>query len=140
MRHAVIALALLAAACGGPKTTDDPVAQNVIEASSHGTPAAVAAGTCEAKPDFAPVYPDSKLISCTGATGARSGTVLYTSFATPATILAWSKQQATQAGLAIGAEDARSLNAADGNRRTVRIVADPGPEHTTVTVKWSVAS
>ncbi|MDH4746329.1 hypothetical protein OMP43_20070 [Sphingomonas sp. CBMAI 2297] len=142
MRGAVTGLALLAAACGGPRTTNDPAAQNVIEATSKGVPAKVAAGTCNDKPDFVPVYKEAKIISCTSgdvaATGKRSGTVIYTDFAAPPAILAWSKEQAIASGLTPGIEDRKSFSAADGDRRTLRVMAEPGTAVTNVTVNWGV--
>jgi hypothetical protein len=141
MRLAVIAMMLLASACGGPKTTSDPAAQNVIDATSRGTPAAVAAGTCNGKPDFVPVYDDSKVISCTNgdvtATGRRSGTVLYTSFASPSTILTWSKQRAIASGLSLRIEDGGSFSAGEGER-TLRVMATADATHTRVTVNWGM--
>lgn len=142
MRRAAIAMLLLTGACGGgSKTTSDPAAQNVIEATSKGTPAAVAAGTCNDKPDFAPVYADSKVISCTSgdvaATGRRSGTVLYTSFASPSTILTWSKQQAMASGLALRIEDGGSFSAGEGER-SLRVMAAGDATHTRVTVNWGM--
>ncbi|HWU94758.1 MAG TPA: hypothetical protein VN029_04125 [Sphingomonas sp.] len=144
MRGAVIGLALLLAACGGPKTTDDPAAQNVIDAASKGTSAAVAAGTCAGKPDFVPIYKEAKIISCTSgdvaATGKRSGTVIYTDFASPSSILTWSKQQALASGLALSIEDGTSFSAAEGGKRTLRVMAETGTARTNVTVNWGVAN
>ncbi|WP_171015319.1 hypothetical protein [Sphingomonas sp. 1F27F7B] len=142
MRGAVTGLALLAAACGGPKTTNDPAAQNVIEATSKGVPAKVAAGTCNDKPDFVPVYKEAKIISCTSGevavTGKRSGTVIYTDFASPSTILAWSKQRALASGMSLGVEDGKSFSAVEGDRRTLRVMAESGTAVTNVTVNWGV--
>lgn len=144
MRGAVIGLALLAAACGGPKTTDDPAAQNVIDATSKGVPAKVAAGTCNDKPAWVPLYKEAKIISCTsgdvGVTGKRSGTVIYTDFASPSSILAWSKQQALAQGLSLGIEDGRSFNAGQGNTRTLRVMAESATAVTNVTVNWGEAN
>ncbi|MFS2109523.1 hypothetical protein ACCC88_07540 [Sphingomonas sp. Sphisp140] len=142
MRVAVIGLALLAGACGGPRTTDDPAAQNVIDATSKGVPAKVAAGTCNDKPDFVPVYKEAKIISCTSGdvavTGKRSGTVIYTNFASPSTILTWSKQQALAQGLSLRIEDGKSFTAGDGNKRTLRVMAESATAVTNVTVNWGV--
>ncbi len=144
MRGAVIGLAFLLAACGGPKTTDDPAAQNVIDAASKGTSAAVAAGTCASKPDFVPIYKEAKIVSCTSGdvavTGKRSGTVIYTDFASPSTILAWSKQQAMAQGMALSIEDGRSFSAAQGDARTLRVTAESGTARTNVTVNWGVTN
>lgn len=140
MRGAVIGLALLAGACGGPKTTNDPAAQNVIDATSRGVPAAVAAGTCNSKPDFVPVREDAKFISCTSgkALGRTSGTVIYTSTAEPSTVISWAKEQAIRASLALHIEDGGSFTAGD-SKRTLRVAAEPGEARTTVRVNWGVA-
>ncbi|NYT41705.1 hypothetical protein HZY97_13110 [Sphingomonas sp. R-74633] len=144
MRGVVIGLALLAGACGGPKTTNDPAAQNVIDATSKGVPAAVAAGTCDSKPDFVPIFKEAKVISCTSAnvtvTGKRSGTVIYTDFASPSTILTWSKQQAIASGLSLSIEDGKSFSAGEGDKRTLKVMAEAGTATTNVTVNWGVAN
>lgn len=142
MRIAVIGLALLAVACGGPRTTEDPIAQNVVEATAKGTPAAVAAGTCADKPDFVPIYENSKVLSCTHdarSATRRGGRVIYTSVAHPSAILAWSKQQALRSGLDLGVEDGSSINAREGDRRTLRVTASEGVIRTSVTIDWGVA-
>jgi len=144
MRGAVIGLALLAGACGGPRTTNDPAAQNVIDATSKGTPAAVAAGTCNDKPDWVPIYKEAKIISCTSGdvavTGKRSGTVIYTDFGSPSSVLTWSKQQAMAQGLSLSIEDGKSFSAAQGDKRTLRVMAEPGTAVTNVTVNWGAAN
>lgn len=142
MRAALPLLAaLLVAGCGGPKSTSDPAAQNVAEATSKGIPAAVAAGSCAGKPDFVPVYQDAKITSCTSgeAAGKRSGTILYSSVAQPTTILSWSREQALRAGLALRMEDGMSISTGDA-KRTLRVMAMPGTPRNTVTVNWGVAN
>jgi len=144
MRRAVLAIAFLATACGGPKTVDDPAAQNVIDATSKGVPAKVAAGTCNDKPDFVPIYKEAKIISCTSADdavpGKRSGTVIYTDFGSPSSVLSWSKQQAMANGLSLRIEDGRSFTAGDGDKRTLRVSAESGTAVTNVTVNWGMAN
>ncbi|MEP9358998.1 hypothetical protein [Sphingomonas sp. KR3-1] len=144
MRMVVIGLALLAAGCGGPKTTDDPAAQNVIDATSKGVPAKVAAGTCNDKPDWVPIFKEAKIISCTSGdgavTGKRSGTVIYTDFGSPSSVLAWSKQQAIAQGLSLSIEDGKSFSAAQGDTRTLKVTAESGTAVTNVTVNWGAAN
>ncbi|MDG2533703.1 hypothetical protein P6144_08600 [Sphingomonas sp. HITSZ_GF] len=144
MRAAGLSILLLVTACGGPKTTSDPAAQNVIEATSKGTPAAVAAGTCNDKPDWVPIYKEAKIISCTGGdvsvTGRRSGTVIYTDFASPSSVLTWSKQQAMALGLSLSIEDGKSFSASQSNQRTLRVMAESGTAVTNVTVNWGMAN
>jgi hypothetical protein len=142
MRMVVIGLALLAAGCGGPKTTDDPAAQNVIDATSKGVPAKVAAGTCNDRPAWVPIFKEAKIISCTSAdiavTGKHSGTVIYTDFASPSSVLTWSKEQAISAGLALRMEDGKSFSAGEGDKRTLMVIAESGTATTNVTVNWGV--
>jgi hypothetical protein len=142
MRAAVTLILLLASACGGPKTTDDPAAQNVIDATSKGVPAKVATGSCNDKPDWVPIYKEAKIISCTSGdvavTGKRSGTVIYTDFASPSSVLTWSKQQAIASGLSLNIEDGRSFTASEGDKRTLRVSAESGTAVTNVTVNWGV--
>jgi len=141
MRAAPLLLAMLVAGCGGPRSTSDPAAQNVVEATSKGTPAAVAAGSCASKPDFVPVYQDAKITSCTSgeAAGRTSGTILYSSVAQPTTILSWSKEQALRAGLSLRIEDGMSISAGDA-KRTLRVMAMPSTPRNSVTVNWGVAN
>jgi hypothetical protein len=140
MRTAPLALALFASACGGgAQTTSDPQAENVVEAAAKGMPAAVAAGTCDARPDFVPVRDDAKFLSCTsGRSGDKlAGTVLYTTTAEPGAALSWAKEQAIRAGLAMGVEDGTSFLAGDTKRR-LKVTPQAGEARTTMRVEWSV--
>ena len=143
MRKAVLAAGLLLAACGGsPKTTDDPVGQNVAAAAAMGTPAALTAATdCgEAPPKFVPLYADAKITTCvSGPDGQKdhvSGTIVYLTKAKPAEVLGWSRGQANASGLAQRLATDRMYSAGEERRRSIMVVVDTVGGETRVTVNW----
>jgi hypothetical protein len=143
MRNAVLAAGFLLAACGGsPKTTDDPVAQNVAMAAAEGTPAALAAATdCgQAPPKFVPLYADAKITTCvSGADGQKdhvSGTVVYLTAAKPAEVLGWSRGQANASGLVQRLATDKMYSAGEERRRSLMVVVDTINGQTRVTVNW----
>jgi len=143
MRQAVLAAGLLLAACGGsPKTTDDPVGQNVAAAAAEGKPAALTAATdCgQAPPDFVPLYTDAKITTCvSGPDGQEdhvSGTIVYTTSAKPAEVLGWSRGQANASGLAQRMATDKMYSAGEEKRRSLMVVVDTVGGQTRVTVNW----
>jgi hypothetical protein len=143
MRQAVLAAGLLLAACGGsPKTTDDPVGQNVAAAAAEGKPAALTAATdCgQAPPDFVPLYADAKISTCvSGPDGQEthvSGTIVYTTGAKPAEVLGWSRGQANASGLAQRMATDKMYSAGEEKRRSLMVVVDTVDGQTRVTVNW----
>lgn len=143
MRNMVLAAGLLVAACGGsPKTTDDPVGQNVAAAAAEGKPAALTAATdCgQAPPDFVPLYTNAKIISCvSGPDGQQdhvSGTIVYVTNAKPAEVLGWSRGQANASGLAQRLATDRKYSAGEERKRSVMVVVDTIGGQTRVTVNW----
>jgi len=143
MRQAVLAAGLFLAACGGsPKSTNDPVAQNVAAAAAEGTPAALAAATdCgQAPPEFVPLYADAKIVTCvSGPDGQQdhvSGTIVYTTNAKPAEVLGWSRGQANASGLAQRMATDKMYSAGEEKRRSIMVVVDTIDGRTRVTVNW----
>ncbi|MBC9034525.1 hypothetical protein IAG41_19225 [Sphingomonas sp. JC676] len=143
MRQAVLTAGLLLAACGGsPKTTDDPVGQNVAAAAAEGKPAALTAATdCgQAPPDFVPLYTNAKIISCvSGPDGQQdhvSGTIVYVTNAKPAEVLGWSRGQANASGLAQRMATDKMYSAGEERRRSLMVVVDTVDGQTRVTVNW----
>jgi hypothetical protein len=143
MRHLSLIAALPLAACGGVSsdTTNDPVAQNVIEATAQGTPAAIAAATdCGNRPDFVPVYEGAQITTCvSGADGIPrhvSGNIVYLTHAAPAEVLGWSRAQANASGLVPGPSTPTSYSAGEKTERNVRISVEPMNGGTRVTLNW----
>ena len=143
MRQMVLAAGLLVAACGGsPKTTDDPVGQNVAAAAAEGKPAALTAATdCgQAPPNFVPLYADAKITSCvSGPDGQQdhvSGTIVYVTQAKPAEVLGWSRGQANASGLAQRLATDKMYSAGEERRRSLMVEVDTIDGQTRVTVNW----
>jgi hypothetical protein len=143
MRHMVLATGLLVAACGSaPKTTDDPVGQNVAAAAAEGKPAALTAATdCgQAPPNFVPLYADAKITTCvSGPDGQKdhvSGTIVYTTQAKPAEVLGWSRGQANASGLGQRLSTDTMYSAGEERRRSIMVVVDTFNGQTRVTVNW----
>jgi hypothetical protein len=145
MRQAIVMAGLLLAACGSsPKTTDDPVAQNVAVAAAQGTPAAITAATdCgQAPPKFVPLYADAKITTCVsgpdGQNNHVSGTVVYTTAAKPAEVLGWSRGQANASGLVQRLATDKMYSAGEERRRSLMVVVDTINGLTRVTVNWGM--
>ena len=146
MRYFALCPALLLAACGGGEPvndiTNDPVALNVIEATSQGKSAAVAAATdCGNLPDFIPVYAGAQVTTCVSGPDGRSprhvsGSVVYLTDATPSQVLAWSRTHANASGLAHGASSEKTMAAGEQAKRSVTVLAEPFEGRTRVTVNW----
>ena len=150
MRYWPLGLALVLGACGGGDgsgnagvvTTDDPAAQNVVEATANGTPAAVAAATdCSNRPSFVPVYREAQITSCVsgpdGQTRHVSGSIVYTTHTSPGDVLAWSLNQARAASFPDAALQGNKLVTGTQQGRTLMIVSEPYNGATRVTVNWS---
>ena len=150
MRTGLMGLTLLLAACSGEgdgtgnatvASTNDPTAQNVAVAAANGTPAAVAAATdCSNKPSFVPVYREAQITTCIsgpdGQPGHVSGSIGYTTHASPGDVLAWSLDQAKVGGLADAAVQGNKLTTGVHEGRKLMIVAEPYAGATRVTVNW----
>jgi len=143
MRFAALGLAALLSACGGADTatTSNPAAQNVALAAAEGTPAVVTANAeCKAKPDFVPVYGDATVILCTSGAGVQpdheSGTIVYTSSASPKTVLGWSREQANASGLGQRMLTETMYSAGEATRRSIMVMVEPEGAGAKVTVNW----
>jgi hypothetical protein len=144
MRHLLLTLALLTGACGGgagSETTSDPTGQNVAEAASRGTPAAIAAAVdCSNKPDFVPVYEGGQITTCVSSADGTprhvSGTIVYWVKEEPAKVLGWSRAQANASGLGQRLSTATQYSAGEANQRSLLIVVEPMNGGTRATVNW----
>lgn len=138
-----VAVALLAGCGESPdsRTTNDPVALNVIEASAEGTPAAVAAATdCSNRPGFVAVYPGAQITLCLsgpdGLPGHVSGNIVYLTPASVREVLDWSRAQANAAGLVERTLTPTGFTAGEKERRSMTVRIDPVGSETRVTIAW----
>jgi hypothetical protein len=146
MRLVLLAAPLLLAGCGGTgvssDTTNDIVAQNVVEAAANGTPARVAAAVdCNNKPDFVPVQQGAEVTTCiSGPDGVNtrhvSGTIVYLTDDDPRHAIAWSRGQANASGLAPRQASDTRYSAGEEGKRSLMILAEPFEGRTRVTVNW----
>ena len=124
-----IAVAALLAGCGGAKKDAPPTDTEVAGEKD-----------CAKKPDFVPLYSDAKVMLCSAdhveATGKDSGTILYTSAAAPAALLAWSKEQALKAGLAEQLSNPGTFAGGQGDAKTLFVMATPQDKGSRVMINW----
>jgi hypothetical protein len=108
MKHAAIGLALLLAGCGSPaNVTVGP--DGSVKVGQGGSTVTVNSRDC-ARAAFVPLYADAKVSTCVAdneTAGEKRGTVIYSSAATPAAVLAWHKAEAEKAGLKVNLLRAR---------------------------------
>lgn len=127
MRAAPLALVLLLAACGS-RGGDLP-----------GDTAIAGAPDCGKKPGFVPIQADAKVLVCSvnHATRKDSGTLIYTSAATPAALLAATKDATLKSGLEEQLTTPETYSASQGDRRSVMVMAAAKGAGSQVTVTWS---
>jgi hypothetical protein len=149
MRSTILLTGLLLAACGGAPTTtvttgDGTTIKTGADGSAEVVVGNAATASCADKPDYVPLYADAKLLTCVSgkveATGRTSGTLVYTSAAAPAAVLAWSKEQATKAGLSQRLSTETMFSAGEGNKRTLAVMAAGVESGSQITVNWGVGS
>lgn len=125
----VAGLAVLLAGCG-PRNKDVPT-DTVIAGAKD----------CGKKPDFVPLHADAKVILCSAShddrAGKDSGTLVYTSAAAPAAVLAWSKGEAGKAGLTERLSTPETFAAEEGERRKLLVMAGAQGTGSQVTLSWS---
>ena len=145
MRLVLLAAPLLLAGCGtgvSSDTTNDIVAQNVVEATANGTPARIAAAVdCNNKPAFVPVQQGGQVTTCiSGPDGVNkrhvSGTIVYLTNDDPRRVVAWSREQANASGLAPRQASETRYSAGEEGQRSLMILAEPFEGRTRVTVNW----
>jgi hypothetical protein len=144
MRYLLLAATLLTSGCGGgvsSDTTSDPTGQNVAEAASKGTSAAIAAAIdCSNKPDFVPIHEGAQITTCVSSADGTprhvSGTIVYLVKAEPDAVLGWSRGQANASGLGQRLSTATQYSAGEASQRSLMIVVEPMNGGTRATVNW----
>ncbi|MES2442684.1 MAG: hypothetical protein V4574_07620 [Pseudomonadota bacterium] len=120
-------LAVLLAGCGGSR---DVASDTAIAGNKD----------CGKKPDFVALEADASVTLCSAnhddAARRDGGTIVYTSAAAPAAVLAAAKAQAAKAGLAEQLSTPEMFSSAEGDRRTVMVMAAPQGAGSQVTVSW----
>lgn len=126
-------LALLLAACGGASVTQGP--DGSVKVEKDGATVSVNAKDCE-RAAHVPLYADAKVATCVSTKeGEKRGTIIYTTAATPAAVLAWYKAEAEKAGLKVNLVTDMNLSASAGNK-TMMVMAMMQGSQNQVTVNW----
>lgn len=112
----------------GPATTSSV-------AAAGGKPA-----DCADLPGFVPLYGDARVETCVSGPGVdprhESGTVIYTTGATPAAILAWYKDKTAAEGLAPALSSETMFSAREGSKRSLMAMTQTVKGATKVTLNW----
>jgi hypothetical protein len=134
MKHAVILAAVLLTGCNqGATVTKTPDGGVTVE--KDGATIAVNTKDC-ARASFVPLYADAKVTTCVASKdGDKRGTIIYTSAATPATVLAWYKAEAEKAGLKVRISDGMNFSASEG-KRTLMVMSMMQGSQNQVNVNW----
>jgi hypothetical protein len=95
---------------------------------------------CSKLPDFVPLYADARIETCvSGAAGEahrESGTVVYTTGATPEAIIAWYRDKTAIDGLVPALATPSLFSARDGGKRSMMAVVETVRGATKVTLNW----
>lgn len=139
MMRATIAagLALLMAGCGSPSSTVTQSADGSVKVETEGASVTVNAKDC-VRAAHAPLYADAKITTCVSdnqTEGEKRGSVIFTTPATPAAVLAWYKAEAEKAGLKTNLQTDMNLSASEG-KKTLMVMAMAQGSETGVTVNW----
>ena len=109
------------------------------------TPAAVmgageAPTDCSKLPDFVPLYADARVETCVsgpaGEPRRESGTVVYTTGATPDAIIAWYRDKTALDGLVPALATPTLFSAHDGGKRSMMAMVETARGATKVTLNW----
>jgi hypothetical protein len=118
--------------------------QSAEERGPVTTAAVASAGSapadCSKLPDFVPLYADARIETCVsgpaGEPRRESGTVIYTTGATPDAIIAWYKDKATLDGLVPALATPTLFSARDGGKRSMMAMVETVRGATKVTLNW----
>jgi hypothetical protein len=135
---------LLAACGGGTTTTVDTKSTSITTTDGNSVTetslGGAAAQNCAAKPDFAPVYPGATIVTCGSgnveATAKDSGSIIYKTSASPATVIAFAKAETAKSGLTPGMDMPTMYSAIEGTKRTTMTVVEPDGSGSRVVLTW----
>jgi len=95
---------------------------------------------CGKLPDFVPLYADARIETCVsgpaGEPHRESGTLVYTTGATPEAIIAWYRDKAALDGLVPALATPTLFSAHDGGKRSTMAVVETARGVTKVTLNW----
>jgi len=95
---------------------------------------------CGKLPDFVPLYADARIETCVsgpaGEPHRESGTLVYTTGATPDAIIAWYKDKAVLDGLVPALATPTLFSARDGGKRSMMAMVETVRGATKVTLNW----
>lgn len=95
---------------------------------------------CSKLPDFVPLYADARIETCVSGPASEprreSGTVIYTTGATPEAIIAWYRDKAALEGLVPASSSPTLFSARDGGKRSMMAVVESVRGATKVTLNW----
>lgn len=98
------------------------------------------AADCSKLPDFVPLYADARIETCVSGPAAEprreSGTVIYTTGATPEAVIAWYKDKAGVNGLTPALVTETMFSARDGSKRSLMTMVETVRGATKVTLNW----
>ena len=94
---------------------------------------------CRKLPDFVPIFADARIDGCvTGSeeAGTESGTITYTTAATPRAVLAWYKHESSAAGMVEAMSSPTLYGARETGKRNLIVLTDVMKDGTKVTINW----
>lgn len=95
---------------------------------------------CSKLPDFVPLYADARIETCVSGPASEprreSGTVVYTTGATPDAVIAWYKDKALLDGLVPALSTPTLFSARDGSERAMMAMVETVRGATKVTLNW----
>lgn len=144
MRFLTIAGFLALVACHGPSPSmTDAAANDTATIARKGADAAGGVADCSSKPDFAPVYPGGVISICNaaqiGSASKHAGSVLYTTTASPAEVLAYAKEETAKSGLAPRLSTNNMFSAGEGLKRTMMTHVEVRDGTTHVVLNWGTS-
>jgi hypothetical protein len=104
-----------------------------------GDTAIAGAPDCGKKPAFVPIQPDAKVLVCNinHEPSRDGGTLIYTSAAAPAAVLAAVKDASVKAGFDAKISTPETFSASQGEHRSVMVMAAPKNAGSQITLTWS---
>ena len=129
---------------GGCEASNDNQSSEKRGPTTTATAAVASAGNapadCSKLPDFVPLYADARIETCVsgpaGEPRRESGTVIYTTGATPEAIIAWYRDKAAIDGLVPALSTQTLFSARDGGKRSMMAMVENVRGATKVTLNW----